>query len=130
MTYPVTQGSRPRPFPVVEWVTGEVWQVRCGGYCITANVNDQLIEIGSVSVAAETVDSVIEAVRIAAGVTGRVVDIGSIWVTAETVEALVAALRIAADIAAPMSLTTPDEFASGAVRPLEAVPAGTKATAS
>lgn len=130
MTYPITRASRPRPFPVVEWVTGLVWQVRCGGYCITVNVNDQLVEIGSVSVAAETVDSVIEALRVAAGAAGRVVDIGSIWVTAETVEALVAALRIAADIAEPMNVTTPDEFASGALRSLEAVPAGTKATAS
>jgi hypothetical protein len=101
MTYAITQGARTRFFPVVEWITGEVWQVRCGGYRIT--VNDQLIKIGSVSVAAETVDSVIEALRVAAGVPGRVVDIGSISVTADTVDALVAALRIAADIAEPIS---------------------------
>jgi hypothetical protein len=127
MTYAITQGSRTRPFPVVEWVTGVGWQVRCGGYCIT--VNDQLIEIGSVSVAAETVDSVIEALRVAAGVPGRVVDIGSISVTADTVDALVAALRIAADIAEPIDATDRDDFTPASAAP-EAIPAVTQATAS
>jgi hypothetical protein len=130
MTYPVTQGSRrTRPFPVVEWITGSVWQIRCGGYCVTVNVNDQLIEIGSVNVAAEKVDSVIEAVRIAAGVPGRVVDIGSIWVTAETVDALVAALRIAADITEPTDATDRDDFTPASAAP-EAIPAVAQATAS
>jgi hypothetical protein len=130
MTYAVTQGGRPRPFPVVEWVTGLVWQVRCGGYCIT--VNDQLVEIGSVSVAAETVDSVIEALRVAAGVPGRVVDIGSISVTADTVDALVAALRIAADIAEPANVADPGDFTPSGqtVRALGTAPAGTGAAAS
>jgi hypothetical protein len=129
MTNAIVQGSGTRLFPVVEWITGLVWQVRCGGYCIT--VNDQLIEIGAVSVAAETVDSVIEALRIAAGVTGRIVEIGSISVTAETVDALVAALRIAADIAEPASVTGPGDFtpSSGAVPPLEAIPTGPEVTA-
>jgi hypothetical protein len=125
MTYPVM----PRPFPVVEWVTGEVWQVRCGGYCITVDVNDRLIEIGSVSVAAEKVDSVIEAVRIVAGVPGRVVEIGSISVTAETIDALVAALRIAADIAEPAGVTDRDDFTPASAAP-EAIPAVAQAAAS
>jgi hypothetical protein len=129
MTYAITQGSRARFFPVVEWVTGEVWQVRCGGYCVTVNVNDQLIEIGSVSVAAEKVDSVIEAVRIAASGAGRVVDIGSISVTADTVDALVAALRIAADIAEPIDATDQDDFTPASAAP-ETIPAAAQATAS
>lgn len=128
MTYASAHSTRPRPFPVVEWVNGLGWQIRCGGYCIT--VNDRLVEIGSVAIAAETVDSVIEALRVAAGAPGRVVEIGSISITAETVEALVAALRIAADIAKPTA--DPGDFVpnSGAFRPLGAVPAGTEATAS
>jgi hypothetical protein len=130
MTYAIAQGSKTRSFPVVEWVTGLVWQVRCGGYCVT--VNDQLIEFGSVAVAAEKVDAVIEALRVAAGVTGRIVEIGSISVTAEKVDALVAALRIAADIAEPTSVTGPGDFApsGGAVPPLEAVHAAPEVTAS
>lgn len=128
MTYASVRGSRrTRPFPVVEWITGLVWQVSCGGYCVT--VNDQLVNIGSVNVAAEKVDSVIEAVRIAAGVTGRVVDIGSISVTAETVDHLVAALRIAADIAEPTDVTDRDDFTPASAAP-EAIPAVAQATAS